>query len=320
MAALVFVSVLAGLAGYVGIDGLDIYNKYLLIINEVTLGIGIAVAAVVLFSVPRVELHREKTSAGGFLKILVMCFGAGYVGNWIGTTLLSIWNFISGNSVGDELVTLLDGMNPLIMFLSVGVLAPILEELFFRKLLTDRLRVFGETVAILLPAFLFALFHQSASQLIYAFTIGVLMGYFYCRTGNYWLTVLIHSVFNTVSGVIPVLFLPKINAFALEMEEILGANAALLESGDLAALGETMMPLMEEYGLVLGLYGIYAMLLFAVNITGLVLLIANFKKFKDRGGEYSLPAKDAAKAVFKTSGMIVCTVLLGILTVISLFS
>ena len=317
MAALVGVSALAAVAGFFGIDGMDIYNKYLLIINEVTLALGIAVALIVLLPVPRVILHKNKISSGGFLKILAMCFGAGYVGNLIGTAWLTLWNLASGNSVGNELVTLLDGMNPFIMFISVGVLAPILEELFFRKLLIDRLRVFGETTAILITAILFALFHMSASQLVYAFTIGVLLGYFYCRTGNYPLTVLIHAIFNTVSGVIPMLFLPKITAFSEEM--------ALLETSipmdaSLEEMAEMMMPLVTEYGLVLGLYALYALALFAINITGVILLIVNIKKFRARKGEFSLNAEDSVKSVFETSGMFVCVLLLTVLTVFSLFS
>ncbi|MBR6745152.1 MAG: CPBP family intramembrane metalloprotease [Clostridia bacterium] len=317
MSIQIVVSVIAGLMGS---EGAAFYNKYLLVINEATLAVGIAVAAAILLSVRRVNIHKNPISASGFLKILVMCFGAGYVGNQIGTFVLSIWNFATGNSVGDELVTLLDGMNPLIMFISVGVLAPILEELFFRKLLTDRLRVFGETLAILLPAFLFALFHMSASQMVYAFTIGVLMGYLYCRTGNYWLSVLVHAIFNTVSGVIPVLFLPRLNAFTLEMDTLMETNAAVFESMDTAALAELMMPLLEEYGLILGLYVLYALAIFVINITGVVLLIVNFRKFREGKGEHSLPAKEAAKTVFKTSGMIVCTILLTVLTVVSLFA
>lgn len=314
MVTLVVASVIAGFGGA---SGVAFYNKYLLILNEVTLSVGIAVALLVLLSVPRVVLHKEKITAGGFMKILAMCFGAGYVGNLIGTFMLGIWNGVTGNSVGDELVTLLDGMDPFVMFISVGILAPILEELFFRKLLIDRLRVFGETTAILITAILFALFHMSASQLIYAFTIGVLLGYFYCRTGNYPLTVLIHAIFNTVSGVIPVLFLPKISAFETAMAEL---EASIPADAAIDQMAEMMMPVLQEYGLALGLYILYALVIFAFNLTGVVFLIRNFKKFRERKGEFSLPAKVTAKTVCKTGGMIVCAVLLVFLTVTSLFS
>jgi membrane protease YdiL (CAAX protease family) len=313
MGAIVIASVFAG---FMGENGAVFYNRFYLILNEVTLAIGIAVALVVLLSVSRVFLHKNKISAGGFLKILVMCFGAGYVGNLIGTAWLTLWNIASGNSVGNELVTLLDGMNPLIMFISVGVLAPILEEMFFRKLLIDRLRVFGETASILITALLFALFHMSVSQLVYAFTIGVLLGYFYCRTGNYPLTVLIHAIFNTVSGVIPMLFLPKVTAFSEAMASL---EASIPLDATLEEMADMMAPLLAEYGLAVGLYALYALAIFAINITGVILLIVNFKKFRARKGEFSLNAEDTVKTVCKTPGFVVCIALLVIMTVFSLF-
>ena len=297
------------------------YNRFALIINELTLAVGIAVAASVLTSVQRVDLNKENISAGRFMKILLMCFGAAYVGNMIGTRLLSFWNLVTDNSAGDELVTLLETMDPWIMALSVGILAPILEELFFRKFLTERLRVFGERTAILLPAFLFALFHQSAEQIVYAFAVGIILGYCYCRTGNYWLSVLMHALFNLISGVIPVLFLPTLNGFTLELETMFGPDLEqVMMSMDFEAILEMVTPLLEQYGLALALYAIYYLIVLALNITGMVMILVSLKKFKARGGEYALSFKESAKTVFKTPGMIVCTVALGIMTVISLFA
>ena len=297
------------------------YNRFALIINELTLAVGIAVAASVLTSVQRVDLNKENISAGRFMKILLMCFGAAYVGNMIGTRLLSFWNLVTDNSAGDELVTLLETMDPWIMALSVGILAPILEELFFRKFLTERLRVFGERTAILLPAFLFALFHQSAEQIVYAFAVGIILGYCYCRTGNYWLSVLMHALFNLISGVIPVLFLPTLNGFTSELETMFGPDLEqVMMSMDFEAILEMVTPLLEQYGLALALYAIYYLIVLALNITGMVMILVSLKKFKARGGEYALSFKESAKTVFKTPGMIVCTVALGIMTVISLFA
>ena len=297
------------------------YDRFALIINELTLAVGIAVAASVLTSVQRVDLNKENISAGRFMKILLMCFGAAYVGNMIGTRLLSFWNLVTDNSAGDELVTLLETMDPWIMALSVGILAPILEELFFRKFLTERLRVFGERTAILLPAFLFALFHQSAEQIVYAFAVGIILGYCYCRTGNYWLSVLMHALFNLISGVIPVLFLPTLNGFTSELETMFGPDLEqVMMSMDFEAILEMVTPLLEQYGLALALYAIYYLIVLALNITGMVMILVSLKKFKARGGEYALSFKESAKTVFKTPGMIVCTVALGIMTVISLFA
>lgn len=316
----IFLSTLAELADMVGGGGfVAFFDRFLLIINELTLAAALCVAAVVLLPVRRVNLHKEAISFGRFLKFFMICLGAGYVGNLIGSVMLSFWNASTGNTVGDELVTLLSDGNPWLMVLSAAVLAPILEELFFRKLLTDRLRVFGETPSILLTALLFALFHQSAEQFIYAFALGILMGYFYCRTGNYWLTVLLHALFNFTMGVVPVLFLNTLSKFSLAMTEAFGADLSGMESMESDALLEAMMPILERYGLPIMLYALYAIAILALEIAGIVLFAIRFGKFKERKGEYSLPLKEAMKIVFKTPGVIFCTVAMSLMTVASLF-
>ena len=147
--------------------------------------------------------------------------------------------------------------------------------------------------------------------------MGVLVGYFYCRTGNYWLTVLIHSLLNTISGFVPALFLPKVNE---STENLIHIINILSENVDTNVIVEELTLFLQEYGLILGLYVAYIGFLFVVNIIGVIFLILNFKKYKERKGEYSLPFKSALKTVFKTPGMIACTVFLVAVTVISLFS
>ena len=303
--------------GIVAFSGMEFYNKYMLILNEVTLALAIAVSVLILFSLPKAKFEKTQIEFSRFLKILLICFGAGYIGNLIGTIFLSVWNLSTGNSVGGELQELLYGMNPLIMFLSVGILAPILEELFFRKLLIDRLRPFGKIVCVFLPAFLFALFHMSATQLIYAFAIGAVLAYLYYETGKYWLVVIIHAIFNWISGFIPMLFLPKLEGFLNEFTLIEGS---LAEMTTLEEIVDLMMPLVENYGFALAMYAVYALLLFAINITGLVLLCLNLKVLRKMKEESVLTFGETVKAVIVNPGMIVCTAALGILTVFSLFT
>ncbi|MBE6666216.1 MAG: CPBP family intramembrane metalloprotease [Ruminococcaceae bacterium] len=303
--------------GIIAFSGMDFYNKYLLILNEVTLALAIAVAVLILLSLPKAKTEKQPIEFSRFVKILLICFGAGYIGNLIGTMFLTFWNIVTGNSAGGELQEILYGMNPVIMFLSVGVLAPILEELFFRKLLIDRLRPFGKIVSVFLPAFLFALFHMSATQIVYAFAIGAILAYLYYETGKYWLTVIIHAIFNWISGFIPMLFLPKINGF---MNDFALIENSLMEVETLEEVTALMMPLLETYGFTLALYAIYLFLVFAINMTGLVLLCLNLKTLRKMKEESLLTFKETVKAVIVNPGMIVCTALLGVLTVFSLFS
>ena len=60
------IAVVGIVCGAFGMRGELFYNKYLLIINEATLAVGIASALAMLLSVPRVNLHKNKMSFGTF--------------------------------------------------------------------------------------------------------------------------------------------------------------------------------------------------------------------------------------------------------------
>lgn len=295
----------------------DLYNQYLLLINEATLAIAILIGFFVIKTVPKAEEYKQKISVGRFLQILCICFAVSYIGNIIGTIFLTYWGMITGNQVGNELEEVLSMTDPLMMFLSVGILAPILEELIFRKFLIDRMRPYGEVVSILVSAGLFALFHQNFSQFIYTFSAGVMLGYLYYRTGNYWLTTLLHAIFNTLGGVLPTLLLPKIMAFS---EDMTALESMLSSLETYEEIYDVLLPLVTEYAGVLMLYGLYLVFLLAVNITGIVFLIVNFKKYRAQKSELQLNAPETFKVIFKNPGMICTLILLGALTVMSLFA
>lgn len=84
------------------------------------------------------------------------------------------------------------------MLLSVGVLAPIIEELFFRFLMVRRLRN-KPALAIILPALLFGIVHGNIVQGSYAFILGMFFAVLYLKTDNLLVTILLHMGINSSS-------------------------------------------------------------------------------------------------------------------------
>lgn len=295
----------------------DLYDRFLLIINELTLAIAIVVGSFVIGTAPKAEAHGEKISLGSFLRILCICFAVSYIGNIIGTFFLSYWTMFTGNEVGGDLEAILGMTNPIMMFLSVGVLAPILEEFVFRKLLIDRMRKYGEVVSILVSAGLFALFHQNFAQFLYTFAAGIMLGYLYYRTGSYWRVTLLHAIFNIIGGVLPTLLLPDILAFGEEWALLESTMTNVQTYDEIYAL---IYPIIEKYLIPLLIYGAYLLILGAVNITGVVFLVIGCRKYRAEKPSLKLTAPETFGAIFKNPGMICTLILLGALTVLSLFS
>lgn len=85
------------------------------------------------------------------------------------------------------------------MFLYMGVIAPIAEELLFRGLMLRTLLPYGKRFAILLSAFLFGIFHGNVVQTPYAFCVGLVLGYVAAEHSILWAMVL-HMFNNLILG------------------------------------------------------------------------------------------------------------------------
>lgn len=284
------------------------YNKNLLLFNELFVALSTLCGAIVLLKMPKAKPEHNKMSLKSFLAVLCICFCIGAVGNVIGNIWLTVWNGITGNDVTNELAEILASISPWQMILCTAVLAPILEELFFRKLLIDRMNKYGELAAIVISALLFGLFHQNFSQFFYAFGLGLVFGYVYCRTGSYLLVTLFHMVFNFVSGVLPTLLSGKVLAFADEIAELTETE-----------LVEMLPTLVGDYGVPLLLYFLYLMAMGALNIAGFIILIINFKKINVKPSGSVLNAAEQRKSAVINVGMIVAGVALIALMIVSLF-
>lgn len=86
---------------------------------------------------------------------------------------------------------------------SAVIAAPLLEELLFRGLIFKRLRGYLSPIpAIVISAAVFGLFHGNLVQFVYAFIIGVLLGFVYEKYKTIWAPVAFHVGANLLSVLI----------------------------------------------------------------------------------------------------------------------
>ena len=84
--------------------------------------------------------------------------------------------------------------------LVIGILVPICEELLFRGLIYERILQSGSMKsAMFLTSLLFAFFHGSWIQIIYAFVFSYLMLYVYFKCGSFRAPVIFHIISNLSS-------------------------------------------------------------------------------------------------------------------------
>lgn len=83
-----------------------------------------------------------------------------------------------------------------LQFIVIAVVPAFCEEFLFRGAILTNLLPFGRGNAILISSLLFAVMHQNAEQILYAFAAGLLLGTVYERTDSIWNCVLLHLINN----------------------------------------------------------------------------------------------------------------------------
>lgn len=98
----------------------------------------------------------------------------------------------------------LTGKVSLLLGLYTVLLAPIAEELAFRGVSLSILeKQFGFVIANILQATFFGFAHLNFIQGVYAFAVGLLVGYIVHITGSLVTSILFHIAFNTAGLVVP---------------------------------------------------------------------------------------------------------------------
>lgn len=96
------------------------------------------------------------------------------------------------------------GKPSILLILYSILLGPIGEELIFRGVtLSCAKKALPFWAANLLQAFLFGVFHLNVIQGIYAFIIGIVLGYICHKGGSVYLSILLHITFNAWGTLMP---------------------------------------------------------------------------------------------------------------------
>ncbi len=180
-------------------------------------------AWLVIRKIPKVELRKTgKVSAGNWIAIFLVAMGCTYVGNLVGQVFMMFWSMITGIPVTNDVQVLVETTSPAALFLPVVIVAPIIEELIFRKFLLDRIAIYGDVMAILVSGILFGLGHGNFFQFFYAFMLGMIFAYVYLQTGNFWYVASFHMAVNFMGSMVPMLLL-----YILEVSPVVGSFVSI---------------------------------------------------------------------------------------------
>jgi len=217
---------------------------------------------------------QKKLRFSALLGLIPICFCITILGSIISTVISTAIEAITGQAPSNELQELTQNTPLWANLLYVGILAPILEEIFFRKLVIDRWRRYGDLIALSLSGLAFGLVHGNVGQVVYASLGGMLFGYIYLRTGRLRYTITLHMIINMSSVV---------------MTEVLKRlDLEALSTGSLEAFLKNMTPLL--------FFGGYLCFLLLCFVTAPIAIALFWRHIRFERGETRLTAGQWVKA------------------------
>ena len=217
---------------------------------------------------PAIPREKKKMSVGSMICAAFICISCIYVFNIITIFFTTLLEQLFNTTFPSRLDETLENANLWLAIISVVIVAPIVEELIFRKLLCDRLSAYGERQAVIFSALAFSLFHANLEQMLYAFTLGCIFGIIYVRTGRLKYTVILHAIVNFVGSV------PGLLLLRSDLVDIIDRLALMTGENDPQAL----LDYFAEHAGVIIPYLLYSLALFLTVILGIIFGLVALKK------------------------------------------
>jgi len=295
---------LVGSAAYMGLQyvgailGVLYFPQYVSDMNGMMIAqmlpayvIAVPLFLLLLRLVPETKPQRKKLKTSTLISLFPMIYAVTILSNLVGVAFNSLLSDLTQYEATNLVEELLEETSPSLVFFLTVIMAPLVEELLFRKALINRTMKYGEGVAVLLSGVMFGLIHGNLYQIPYAFSIGCVLGYVYLRSGNLGITIALHAFTNLMGGVIAQ---SATNAIDLNQLQLLveGGNEELL-----------MQFMIENAGGVL-YFVIYMVLVVVLVISGSIIFILQARKVTLNPAPEALPKGKRFRTVILNPGML----------------
>ena len=290
--------------GYQKFEKSGALNTLVSVLTYLDLMLSVSIGSLVLYLLTKKTAQkpeRGKLKFGWWFVMFLCCFGIGGIGQLIGSIVngivtapaavlnVLIANTLSGSNIVADLLYADDSWIYLLFgILTVGIIVPILEELIFRRLVINSTCKYGYGAAIMISAFTFAVYHGNFVQFFYAFGLGIMFAYIYCKTGKLRYTVLLHMGYNLYAAMIIPLARKTIPSGVIEgiqnsltrFQETIQKNPELLEKAFNLYSREVTNILQTHPAAIFGiiLTALVNLFYFFLIFVGIILIIVFIKK------------------------------------------
>lgn len=227
-------------------------------------------------------LEKHKMTVKTFVICISITMFLMWIGNIMGVIITSGIGSLIQHEVANPIHDVINNSGLVANLIIITTIAPIFEELIFRKLLIDRTIKYGGTISVLLSGLLFAFFHGNLNQFFYAFLLGGFFAIIYIKTGQIKYTIGLHMIINFIGSVVS-----------------LFVSQPLMDLANGSVISPT-----STFGVIL-----YILITLGLTVMGLIYSIKYFDKSLFDGSEKEIILKNPVSTILLNPG-IICFILL----------
>lgn len=218
-------------------------------------------------------LYAKPKYAGRAIGMFPAMYGAAMLMHFF--TLFLAWlieTLFPGSSVSDSFnatQSLLSGdlASAIVRTVQAVIFAPILEELWFRGLVLESLRPYGNGFAIFISAILFGITHANLAQFFYATAIGLFLAYIAIHTGSIIVPMILHAMMNGIGSITSIILTdPEVTDYLAKLGTI--------------EPGEPYPPIESASVFFYLIWNVVVLLLIVVGIIMLIVKLVRIKRYK----------------------------------------
>lgn len=155
----------------------------------------------------KVTSGTKKYSAKEILTLFLISYALATIFNAFSNLINYLISLVKGSDVINPLNYVINNSGFIYIVILTCIVAPIMEEIIFRKILLDRLNRLGSGVAIVVSSYAFALFHGNLSQFFYAFVLGMIFAHITLKSGTIKYSMILHLLINFTGAILSKLVL-----------------------------------------------------------------------------------------------------------------
>ncbi len=150
-------------------------------------------------------LPFKKAGASLTLELVLVTVGLSVIASYLADILVTNFSFFRVENTVSFETSSSTPVEDILNIVSISIIPPIAEEFMFRGIILNKLRPYGDALAIVISSVLFSILHGNIVQIPFTFPVGLALAFITVKTDSLLPAIISHFVINFMSALPSVL-------------------------------------------------------------------------------------------------------------------